>query len=848
MVARIYRAVVVLSLLLVCSYQLLYSQANNLVYVDLQGVLRYTKDNKEAAFFGVNYTVPFAYGYRSHKALNVNIEKAIDADVYHMHRLGLDAFRVHMWDVEISDSVGNLLQNEHLRLFDYLLAQLRNYNIKILITPIAFWGNGYPERDERTPGFSTLYGKGNAVVLEPAIKAQENYLRQVMSHVNPYTKLAYKDDADIIAAEINNEPHHSGLKEKTTEYINRLADAIRSTGWTKPIFYNISESPAYADAIVKANVQGHSFQWYPTGLVAGHEQKGNFLPNVDEYRIAFGDSIPAFRTKARMVYEFDAADVLQPIMYPAIARSFRTAGFQWATQFAYDPMATAYANTEYQTHYLNLIYTPGKAISLLIASKVFHNLPRLESYGHYPQDSIFDVFTVSYKQQLSLMNSQQEYYYSNSTTVQPVNPANLNHIAGVGSSPIVQYSGTGSYFLDKVDEGTWLLEVMPDAISIRDPFEKASPRKEVTRVEWRRQDINISLASLGENFSVVNLSNNVTQLVNGSHAVVTPGKYLLIRMGFRTTYKSNSAPLFSAPASSFADPYVVLNPFREVTAGKPFIIAATITGLDGNASVDLELRNSANKWKTVKMTGNSSYNYQAEVPAELANPGVINYRIIVHRNDETYVFPGGLKGNPYAWDYIGEQTWSTYISAPGTPLLLFNTTADRNSLMLYNPDWRSGSVEYVTTDKPMELAVRTVSKDNTFSMGWQTYFADRIKGRITELPSFTTLVIRLRAAAQNNVQTKISIITDDGSAYGVYTEATKEFREVEIPLIAMRKDSCLLLPRGYPGFQPLYFTSAVSHPFDIIHAERLEVSFPKSSLTKENEAVGIEVESAWLKK
>src|SRR5690349_11792367 len=96
-------------------------KSKNLVYVDKKGVLRYTKDNTEAAFFGVNYTVPFAYGFRSHKALGIAPEKGIDADVYHMARLGLDAFRVHVWDVEISDSMGNLLENEHLRLFDYLI-------------------------------------------------------------------------------------------------------------------------------------------------------------------------------------------------------------------------------------------------------------------------------------------------------------------------------------------------------------------------------------------------------------------------------------------------------------------------------------------------------------------------------------------------------------------------------------------------------------------------------------------------------------------------------------------------------------------------------------------------------
>src|SRR5688500_8115569 len=106
-----------------------------------------------------------------------------------------------------------------------------------------------------------------------------------------------------------------------------------------------------------------------------------------------------------MVYEFDAGDVLESYMYPAMARSFRTAGFQWATQFAYDPLATAYSNTEYQTHYLNLAYTPAKAISLLIASRVFHDVPRLKGYGSFPHDTIFDAFRLSHYHSLSEMNS-----------------------------------------------------------------------------------------------------------------------------------------------------------------------------------------------------------------------------------------------------------------------------------------------------------------------------------------------------------------------------------------------------------------------------------------------------------
>jgi len=60
------------------------SKNQNPVYVDKQGVMRWTNTNAEAAFFGVNYTVPFAYGYRSHKALGVDLEKAIQQDVYHL--------------------------------------------------------------------------------------------------------------------------------------------------------------------------------------------------------------------------------------------------------------------------------------------------------------------------------------------------------------------------------------------------------------------------------------------------------------------------------------------------------------------------------------------------------------------------------------------------------------------------------------------------------------------------------------------------------------------------------------------------------------------------------------------
>ena len=94
------------------------------VIVDKNGVMRWKSSNEEIKGFGVNYTVPFAHAYRSAIKMGIDPLKAIDEDVYHFARLGFDFYRVHVWDTEISDTLGNLIYNEDLNAFDYLLKNL----------------------------------------------------------------------------------------------------------------------------------------------------------------------------------------------------------------------------------------------------------------------------------------------------------------------------------------------------------------------------------------------------------------------------------------------------------------------------------------------------------------------------------------------------------------------------------------------------------------------------------------------------------------------------------------------------------------------------------------------------
>jgi hypothetical protein len=706
----------------------------NEIYIDKSGIIRLHANNHEASYFGVNYTLPFAYGYRSHKKLNINIEQAIDKDVYHLARLGINAFRVHVWDTEISDAAGNLKNNEHLRLFDYLISKLEERGIRILITPIAFWGNGYPDEDEKTGSFVERYTKGGAVVEEPAFLAQERYLDQFFRHRNPYTKKTYAEDPFVIATEINNEPKHSGPKARATEYVNRMVSAVRKTGWTKPIFYNISESPTYADAVAASTADGYSFQWYPTGLVAGHEQQGNLLPHVDRYQIPF-DTIPAFRNKPRMIYEFESADVLKPYMYPAMARSFKTAGMQWATQFAYDPLGTAYANTEYQTHYLNLAYTPSKAISLLIASRVFHHMPAYKDYGSFPVNTSFSGFKLDHEASAAEMNTPVEFYYTGGTSGKPVDVKALKHIAGVGTSTVIKYQGNGAYFLDKVKDGVWRLEVMPDVKELSDPFGKNELDKPVRTTVWGIHEMEVVLPDLGDAFTVLplNSGNKHKTAVKGRQFQIAPGTYLLRKKG------------------------LAFKPDTQMKVG--------VLGMN-----------------------------------EFVAPEK------VYRSDSVLLITEAPKTRP---------------AADGS-LLLFDGTDDRSNVVVYAPSWETDPYAFIGKDNgPAHLSLKHKPSGGRQTGGAQVYVRDFLDNGAVSLSDFKAISIAISGDKQSSA--KIILVDVQGNAVAATFPIGTQASDVSMPLNTLKPAEFMLLPRPYPGFQPLYFSAKTTQAFNLKQLEKIQV-------------------------
>jgi hypothetical protein len=857
--ARFFLLVITSLLALAASAQAPSTPPQGDVFVDAKGVLRWQKTKREVALFGVNYTAPFAYSYRATAAVGTGHEQGIDQDVYHLSRLGIDAFRLHVWDIEITDTLGNLQQNEHLRLLDYLIAKLKARNIKIILTPIAYWGNAYPEPKNTGPGFSSIYDKGQAYTNPRAVRAQETYLGQFLNHRNQYTGLLNREDPSIIAYEVCNEPHYHLPLAPVKAFANRMVAAMRATGYKKPIFYNIAESPQVHDAILDANVQGVSFQWYPEGLVAGHELRGNFLPYVDQYPLPYrGDK--RFDTKAKMVYEFESADVLQPIMYPFMAKSFREAGFQWATQFAYDPLAIAAYNTEYQTHYLNLAYTPAKAVSVLIASRIFHEAPRGQSFGRYPADSVFGAARVSYRRQLSEWNTPTEFFYTANTLDNPVRLASLRHVAGVGSSGVVQYGGSGAYFLDQLAPGVWRLEVLPDAVHIRDPFETASLQKAVTHISWNDQPLTLTLPDLGASFTLrgLNAGNTAQAQASGGRLTVRPGAYLLTRAGQNSGAWTAESMLgairlgeFVAPPPTALPPQVRHQPVAQATAGQPLTITATVAGASPADSILLVARHYYGPTRTLPMQRTGAGTAAATVPAALTYPGLLHYWVVVKKADQSLTFPGAQPGSPTDWDYHHNAHWEVPLVAATAPLPLFAASLDRGAVEAQGIG-AGAYVDYPTTpagQPALRLVVAPAKAGEAAPTAGpaaclRTYLGPKLAGRSTDLAGFKELVIKGQTNQPAATQLRVVLVTKDAAAYTATVPLTATATEVRVPLSALQPAALLLSPRPYPSFLPLTFTPASRPPFRLAEVEVLQMVL--ETPTGLSEPLRVDIESVAL--
>ena len=819
--------------------------ATRSVFIDRAGVIRWTDTRAEVALYGANYTLPSASDYRAAGYLGADRKRLIEEDMAHFARMGWDALRLSFWgDWENADKAGNLIENDHLDLQDYLIAQARARGIYILFSPITTYNANWPDAlsDTTDPGFSKYYDRGKLGTDTIAWAAQANYLKQILEHVNPYTKTALKDEPAMLFIEPVNEPwHHPEDLALSVRYINMLVDAIRSTGTRKPIFYNVSQDFRITEAIRKSKVQGVTFGWYPTGLNSGRELQGNFLRTVDHYDPMLSEQLAGL---PRIVYEFDSPDLRNGYMYPAMARAFRSVGAQFAAMFAYDMLRTSSRNLGWQTHYLNLVYTPRKAISSVIAAEAMRRLPRLQRYGAYPVNTRFGEFRVSYEENSAQLLAADAFMHAGDTRNTPPSPARLQRIAAYGSSPIVEYAGAGAYFLDKVREGVWRLEVYPDAVPVRDPFEMPNADKIVTRAIYRSWPMRVTLPDLGNSFSVqtVDAGNSAARAnaVNGSFPI-TPGVYLLSAGG---PVRPETLPQvigrvrlseFVAPPRDTLGPHVLLSAAPEYVRNRAVEIDARIATTTSPDSVALFIRPLGRSWfNRYPMQHVRGYEYRATIPGDSLHEGPHQYVVTVAQGDSFITFPERITRQPWDWDFSARQFYSLDVVNPTTPLQLLRPADDvrRMAFTRIGDAGRQGIFRIINSARNgapalhFELPVMNNWSPDDYTVSIDV--GDRIAARGTDLSAAKDVLIRLRGIGPAQTA-HVTLVERDGTSWGAAVSVDSAWTERVVPLGDFRIARAAMLPQGFPGqwsywMGPAFGRGQQGDPVRLHEVERVQVS------------------------
>lgn len=733
------------------------------------GVLRWADDGSEVALFGVNYYAPFSISYRSLRDLGLDHRKVIDQDVAHFVRLGLDAIRLHCWDREMSDAQGNLLDNEHLELLDYLLGRCKESGIYAVLTAMAWWGT--PEGDV---GFASRFPMHQMTTDPEAWECQRRYLAQFVSHVNRYTKLAYQDDPVVVAFEPINEPiFPPGTgDDRVVEYINTLVDAIRGAGCRKPVFLN--SWGGRNDALARSRADGPITGWYPSGLVSGGSLWSNFLPRVAHYDAV---ASPSVADRAKLVYEFDAADIPGSYIYPAMARSFREAGVQIATQFQYDCLPVAPYNLNWQTHYLNLVYAPAKTMSFAIAAEAFRSLPRGKGYGDYPESSRFGDCRVSYEEDLSEFVSATRYLYSNDTATEAPSPGELEHVWGCGSSPLVEYDGTGAYFLDRVSRGVWRVEVFPDAVWVADPYGLPDLGREVSRLIWASREMTVRLPDLGLDFHAARLAPTRAEPVRaeGGKVALEPGVWVFARDATQARLDGEQRFVCPSPVpASGRQPAAWLMVPRLWRPGAACPVAMN-AALDAGAPLGAEVWVLADDGRItrVPVPRTRAYRFEGDIPAEAVRGDRLGYAVALQDADGWQVLPVAQRLSPESltevaarrvnlWEPGGPEVPALQMSAeaPGKATARLEETDD-------GPALRVEATEFGPAPDCVGLSLPIEPVEGVQGAGW-------------------ALCVEGRSLRPQTHAIEVSIRQANGTALGCNMPLSPLWEEQAVPLTQLR--------------------------------------------------------------
>jgi len=146
---------------------------------------------------------------------------------------------------------------------------------------------------------------------------------------------------------------------------------------------------------------------------------------------------------------------------------------------------------------------------------------------------------------------------------------------------------------------------------------------------------------------------------------------------------------------------------------------------------------------------------------------------------------------------------------------LFTVQKSRSQLVIMNPDWNNYKISYPAGDSLMEISISDSVKGKMFA--WQLF-----AGGLPDLKELDTLQLQVNASTPASF--RIGLVDMNGTSY--YRQCTTDATGmISIPLSSLVPGKTLLLPRPYPGFQPLWFDSKITGALSVSSIDKLEFIF-----------------------
>ncbi|HEX8904124.1 MAG TPA: hypothetical protein VF771_04740, partial [Longimicrobiaceae bacterium] len=436
-----------------------------------------------------------------------------------------------------------------------------------------------------------------------------------------------------------------------------------------------------------------------------------------------------------------------------------------------------------------------------------------------------------------------------------------------GSSPVVAYEGEGIYFLDRVREGVWRLELYPDAVDVDDPFEMQRVDRIVTRAIYRPWPMTVRLPDLGDAFTVqpVAQGNPAPSRAEGGRFVVRPGVYVLSARGpvDPATLPARIGRLgfaeYHAPRPDSIADRVLPAALPEYVAGRPVEIGARVVADADPDSVELWIRRTGIGWfRPFAMRRSAAYDWRATIPADSLEPGPHEYVVSVRHGDSTVTYPEGVHRRPWDWDFHTGAFWRTDVVTPATPLRLFRPAEDASSLAFtrIGDAIRQGIFRIVPSAATGEPALHLELPVNVGGLSPEDYTAslvvmDRIAGRRETVARATGVRMRVRGIGARQTLF-ITLMEKDGTSWSAPVTPDTAWREITIPIAQFRAARGVKLPLGYPGTWNYWVDPAVGRggPGDALRlpdVERLQLSLRREpGVDVRPGTYGVEVESVTL--